>query len=58
MNKNTFGEEVITAFWLCDTEYYKIDVVLWDKLPLICIYKYKNKLLHKRWQSNEKQLQL
>ena len=46
VNKNTFGEEVITAFWLCDTEYYKLDVLLCDKLPLICIYKYKNKYVN------------
>ena len=43
VNKNTFGEEVITAFWLCDTEYYKLDVLLCDKLPLIYICKYKSK---------------
>ena len=36
VNKNTFGDSVITAFWQDSTEYYKLDILLCDNLPSTC----------------------
>lgn len=37
VNKNTFGDSVITAFWKDDKEYFKLDILLCSELPSICI---------------------
>ena len=36
INKNTFGDTVITAFWKSNNEYFKLDVLLCNKMPNIC----------------------
>jgi len=33
VNKNTFGDSVITAFWKTENEYYKLDTLLCRELP-------------------------
>lgn len=33
VNKNTFGDTVVTAFWNENNQYYKLDVLLGDNLP-------------------------
>lgn len=37
LNKNTFGNPVLTAFWKVEAEYYKIDVLLVSNLPKLQI---------------------
>lgn len=36
VNKNTFGDSVITAFWKSDTSYYKLDILLCNNFPNTC----------------------
>ena len=36
VNKNTFGNSVITAFWKDDTEYFKLDILLCSEFPSGC----------------------
>lgn len=36
VNKNTFGDSVITAFWKADDEYYKLDILLCNKMTSLC----------------------
>lgn len=33
LNKNSFGSDVITAFWRENEAFYKLDILLCDKLP-------------------------
>lgn len=33
LNKNTFGDDVLTLFWVQENGYYKIDILLVGKLP-------------------------
>ncbi|PWJ34687.1 hypothetical protein [Fibrobacter succinogenes] len=37
LNKNTFGNPVLTAFWKVEAEYYKIDILLVSNLPKLQI---------------------
>lgn len=36
VNKNTFGDTVITAFWKYDDEYFKLDILLCNEMPSVC----------------------
>lgn len=36
VNKNTFGDSVVTAFWKDKNEYYKVDILLCKELPDLC----------------------
>lgn len=36
INKNTFGDFVLTAFWKDGKKYIKLDILLCNKLPSIC----------------------
>lgn len=36
VNKNTFGDTVLTAFWQENEEYFKLDILLCSELPGIC----------------------
>lgn len=36
VNKNTFGDNVITAFWKSENEYYKLDILLCREMPDLC----------------------
>lgn len=36
VNKNTFGDTVITAFWRYDDEYFKLDILLCNEMPSVC----------------------
>lgn len=36
INKNTFGDTVITAFWKVDDEFFKLDVLLCNEMPSVC----------------------
>lgn len=33
LNKNTFGDDVVTLFWAFGEEYYKLDILLVETLP-------------------------
>jgi hypothetical protein len=36
INKNTFGDTVITAFWKTSDEYFKLDILLCTEMPSVC----------------------
>lgn len=36
INKNTFGDTVITSFWKTNDEYFKLDILLCNKMPSVC----------------------
>lgn len=36
VNKNTFGDTVITAFWRADDDFYKLDILLCEEMPSLC----------------------
>ena len=46
VNKNTFGDTVITAFWGNIDDYYKLDILLSEEMP--CVYEkiIDGKVLH------------
>ena len=45
-NKNTFGDSVITAFWNTEEDYYKLDILLSEEMPSICVKNIDGKELH------------
>lgn len=45
VNKNTFGNSVITAFWRNKGDYYKLDVLLCEEMPSVCQRNIDNKIL-------------
>lgn len=42
VNKNTFGDNVVTAFWKAKEDYYKLDILLCNELPTVCKFEYDN----------------
>lgn len=36
VNKNIFGDSVITAFWQDNREYFKLDILLCSEMPRMC----------------------
>lgn len=36
VNYNTFGDRVISAFWKCEKEYYKLDILIGTTMPHLC----------------------
>lgn len=36
INKNNFGDTVVTAFWKTNDEYFKLDILLCNEMPSIC----------------------
>lgn len=46
VNKNTFGDSVITAFWNQEDDYYKLDILLSEEMPSICVKNIGGKELH------------
>lgn len=36
INKNSFDDTVITAFWKVNDEYFKLDILLCNEMPSVC----------------------
>lgn len=45
VNKNTFGDSVITAFWRNLDDYYKLDILLCEEMPSLCEKNIDEKVL-------------
>jgi len=43
VNKNIFGNSVITAFWLAEEDYYKLDILVCKELPSVSKCNFDNK---------------
>lgn len=46
VNKNTFGDSVITAFWKNIDDYYKLDILLSEEMPHVCEKNIDGEVLH------------
>ena len=46
VNKNTFGNSVITVFWSNKDDYYKLDILLCEEMPSVCQKNIDNKILY------------
>lgn len=46
VNKNTFGDYVITVFWKTFDDYYKLDILLCEEMPNVCEKNIDGKILY------------
>ena len=46
VNKNSFGETVVTAFWKYDNEFFKLDVLINNELPRLTKIVYETNTIY------------